>query len=250
MTTNQFEWVQENPKSLLLRWTGLPFHYSQIIVWRGIELPIKIEFEKIEFGYTTLISYVFENKVYPCRLTKWKYSGGGNGIYPPDVNSDKYHLKIRSGMDFIRFEDELIDPTTKEENEKPTTIILKGIPDQRLFYIPPREECPFMDTSVTRDKLDLYIHKDIKQTVEVFGHNGKHDFRVDFYDSNRPEREDEAIYIKKNDLHILCNIFNMNNTCGSELLIILRNKFNGKNYYFEFKKFLEKNKIPFTVLHR
>jgi hypothetical protein len=249
MTTNQFEWVQENPKSLLLHWTGLPFQYSQIIVWRGIELPIKIECEKTEFGYTTLISFVYKNKVYPCRLTKWKYSGGGNGIYPPDVNTAKYHLKIRFGMDFIRFEDELIDPTTKEENEKPATIILKGIPNQRLFHIPQREECPFMDSSTDGNRLDLYVYKDKKQTIEVSGSNSEHNFIVSYYDSNQPEREDEAIYIKKKDLHVLCHIFNMKKTCGSELLIILKNKFDGKNYYVELKKFLERRNVPFNVLY-
>ena len=97
--------------------------------------------------------------------------------------------------------------------------------------------------------MDLYIYKAEKQTIEVFGCNREHEITVEFYDSNRPEREDESIYIKKIDLHIICHIFNMKNTCGSELLIILRNKFNGKNYYFEFKNFLERNKIPFTVLH-
>ena len=249
MTTNQFEWVQENPKSLLLHWTGLPFHYSQIIVWRGIELPIKIACYKTEFGHTRIISFVYENKIYPCGLTKWKWSGGGNGVHPPEINTSKHHLKIRTGMNFIRFEDELIDTTIKEENEEPAIILFKGIPNEMLFYIPPREICPFRDSGAYGNRLELFIYKDEKQTIQISGSNGKYDFTVDYYDDNKPEREDESIYIKKEDLYILCNRFYMKQTCGAELLIILKRKFDGKNYYKEFKKFLEREKIPFTVLH-
>ena len=249
MPTNQFEWVQENPKTLLLHWTKRPFHYSQIIVWRGIELPFKIACKDTEFGHSRLISFLYENKIYPCGLTKWKWMAGGNGIYPPEINTSKHHLKIRTGSDFIRFEDELIDTTIKEEIEEPATFLLKGIPSQMLFYIPPIEKCPFRDSWTHGNKLKLFIYKDEKQTIEICGCNGEQNFTVDYYDSNKPEREDETIYIKKEDLFKLCNTFNMKQTCGAELLIILKGKFDGKNYYKEFKKFLEREKIPFKVLY-
>lgn len=97
--------VQNKATSVFIGWKELPFQGVLAIQWRGIYFTININAHKIEFGKTQTVTFTYKGEDYPCKLTKWKYTGGGNGIYPPHIETESHFLKIRIIINAV----ELID---------------------------------------------------------------------------------------------------------------------------------------------
>jgi len=238
---------------LILTWDKKGEYHSGITFeWRNRLIDMKVDVDTTWKSRTDTITINMSGKTSRFGVGRATIGAGTIGKQPKIETLENY-LSISQRVNKVTITDNLKEgkPSIFED-----TLVFKIINIPSNFslktaelLIPPKEECPFMDSSIDRDRLDFYVYKDKKQTIEVSGSNGEHNFIVSYYDSNRPEREDESIYIKKKDLYILCHIFNMKKTCGSELLIILKNKFDGKNYYQELKKFLKKWNVPFDILH-
>lgn len=98
-------WCFDIPGILYLKWDTLPFTIKNRIEWREKDFHVQINAYKINFGCTREISFIYDNKQYDCMLTKWKYTGGGNGIYPPQVTAKDYALKIKMTINYLSFTD-------------------------------------------------------------------------------------------------------------------------------------------------
>lgn len=111
MENIQTEWTDEKPGRLYLEWDTIPFNFKSTVLWRDEIIHIKVAVYKIEHGHTRIITFVYKKEIYNVALTKWKYLGGGNGVYPPEIRNSKYRLKIASSLGSLELiDEELIEP--------------------------------------------------------------------------------------------------------------------------------------------
>lgn len=101
-------WVFENPRTISIFWDHIPFEITASIRWRDIEFQVKVSASIIENGSTRTLSFLYDNRTYHCKLTKWKYMGGGHGDKFPEIATRTHKIKIFSGLDFLSLTDELI----------------------------------------------------------------------------------------------------------------------------------------------
>jgi hypothetical protein len=97
--------IQNKATSIFIGWKELPFIWSLAVLWRGIYFTVSIKAFKIQFGETRIITFKYNGKEFPCSLTKWKYTGGSNGIYPPQIETESHSLKIKTGLNFFELTD-------------------------------------------------------------------------------------------------------------------------------------------------
>lgn len=98
-------WCFDTPGVLKARWEGIPFLTKNRIEWRGLIFHVQINVYPILYGWTRVISFIYQDQQYNCSLTKWKYLGGGHGDSPPKIASQDHQLKIEMGSNFISFTD-------------------------------------------------------------------------------------------------------------------------------------------------
>lgn len=97
--------IQNKATSIFIGWKELPFEWRFAILWRGIYLTININAHRTEYGQTQTVVFSYKGVDYLCKLTKWKWSGGGNGIYPPHIETESYSLKIRIILNALELTD-------------------------------------------------------------------------------------------------------------------------------------------------
>jgi len=117
-------WVFENPKTISIWWDHIPFEMKVSVLWRNSIFHVRVLAHKIENGSTRTLSFLHENRTYHCKLTKWKYTGGGHGDKYPEIYTLSHKIKIFSGLNFLSLTDELIIPDKEEVkiDEKPFNI--------------------------------------------------------------------------------------------------------------------------------
>lgn len=105
-------WIFQTPEKIVLEWSELPFETKTSVNWRGLIIHFRVQANKTPFGWTRLVSIRYQEQLYQCKLTKYKWSGGSNGIYPPKISTEDNNLIIKTGGYFILLEDE-----SKEKRE-------------------------------------------------------------------------------------------------------------------------------------
>jgi hypothetical protein len=106
METNSKIVVDEIFNGLELKWGEPPINYRIAVLWRRLYFQIQIKAFKIEFGLTRIIKFDYNGREYPCSLTKWKYMGGGNGIYPPLIETSTHYLRINTTLHSLTITEE------------------------------------------------------------------------------------------------------------------------------------------------
>lgn len=129
-------WVFENPKTISIWWDHIPFKLTASFQWRDITFHVRVSARKIENGSTRTLSFLYGNRTYNCKLTKWKYMGGGHGDKYPELVSAAHKIKIFSGLDFLSLTDELFIQAHEdvENDESPFSIFYP--PEDADFNFP------------------------------------------------------------------------------------------------------------------
>jgi hypothetical protein len=107
-------WVYENPKTITIWWDYIPFEMTASIQWRNTIFHVRVSAHKIVNGSTRILSFLYNNKTYHCKLTKWKYMGGGHGDNYPEIVTQSHKIRISSGLNFLSLADELINPDSED----------------------------------------------------------------------------------------------------------------------------------------
>lgn len=103
-------------------WKELPVQKSIEVTWRGEHLLLKIEAFKTQYGSTRIITFNYRDIEYPCSLTKWKYLGGGNGIYPPRIETESHYLKVNLTLSSMELTDMAKNFASDDDTANPFTI--------------------------------------------------------------------------------------------------------------------------------
>jgi len=117
--------VFEDQITISIWWVNVPFEMTASIQRRNTILYVRVFSHKTVNGSTRILSFLYGNKTYRCKLTKWKYMGGGHGDKYPEIVSQFHKIKIVSGLNFLSFEDVLIILDKDELNsyEQPFSFI-------------------------------------------------------------------------------------------------------------------------------
>ena len=118
-------WVFESPQTVSIWWDHIPFELTASFQWRNITFHVRVSAHKIENGSTRTLSFLFNSRAYHCKLTKWKYMGGGHGDKCPDIATRAHEITIFSGLDFLSLTDKSIMPGMEDvkSGEPPFSII-------------------------------------------------------------------------------------------------------------------------------
>jgi hypothetical protein len=131
---NQSElWSFQSPNSITLSWNSIPFYLKTTIRWRSLLFNIQIKAEKIQYGSMRTISFLYNGKLYHNKLTKWKYTGGGNGIYPPNIKTETHCLNINTGLQYISFTDKFIGGNKFENLKEEFSFEILNAPNEVVF---------------------------------------------------------------------------------------------------------------------
>ena len=237
-------WKFENPKSILLKWDELPFFTTTSVRWRGELIHIRINAHVSENGWTRLITFLYQDKLYPCRLTKWKWSGGGNGVYPPEITTSNHNLKIRTGGDFISLKDELIK--SKKDVELLTNPFeILQTPENIVF----EEQKPEVKKEpakikIEKNRVTLYEYRDHRININSYAYFEKENLVVDFWKLGDNYEDEYYIQVNKENIGRLYREFEIKNENKAELLIGLVNAFNGEKCFEEIQEFFNLKNIP------
>lgn len=104
--TDEILWVRETAKSIKLTWTGIPFNAKISVHWRGIPIHISVNIRTVESGWESVVTFIHNNELFRCKLTKWKNWGGGHGDYPPVISTSENKLAITISAFSLLMEDE------------------------------------------------------------------------------------------------------------------------------------------------
>jgi hypothetical protein len=119
--------VQNRKESILIHWQELTFYWTISVLWRGIYFVIHIKVLKTELFSTRIITFKYKGDEYPCSLTKWKYMGGGNGVYPPHIETELHSLKIRLTFNSIELTDfRKVDSENHEIHSNPFIVFYQS----------------------------------------------------------------------------------------------------------------------------
>jgi hypothetical protein len=163
-------WTFENPKSIIIEWEKLPFNTKASIKWRGVLFHIRISAHKTEFGWTRMITFLYLDKLYHCGLTKWKWSGGGNGIYPPEIATATHKLEIKTGGHYLTLKDELIENKKNVEIlENPFEII--KTPENIIFDEPKPEVVKEpVKLEINKNQVSLYDYNNLSLYINSYAY--------------------------------------------------------------------------------
>ena len=247
---NEGLWTFENPKSIILKWDELPFNTKTSIRWRGQLIHIEIKAFKTEYGWTRVITFLYQDKLYHCRLTKWKWSGGGNGVYPPEIATSIHNLKIRTGGNFLSLKDELIESKKDVEIlENPFEII--KTPESIVFEEPKPEVIKEpVKLEIEKNQVTLYEYQDHRININSYAYFEKENLVVDYWKLSDNYEDEYFTLVKKENLDQLYREFEIKNENKAELLIGLMNAFKGENCFEKVKEFFKLKNISFENIIR
>jgi hypothetical protein len=123
--TDEILCVRESAKSIKLTWKGIPFNSKITVHWRGIPIHISVIMRRVEYGWESAITFIHNNELFRCKLTKWKNWGGRHGDYPPVISTSEKKLIIVMSAFSLVLKDESIDPAsvTAENDDDPFSLL-------------------------------------------------------------------------------------------------------------------------------
>ncbi len=244
-------WTFENPKSIFVKWDQLPFNTKASIRWRGLLIHIRIKARETEYGWTRVITFLHQDKLYHCKLTKWKYSGGTNGVYPPKISTETHNLQIRTFGHSLSLTDELIESKNDIELiENP--FVIMNTPESIVFdEAEPTVVKEPIKLKIEKNKVTLYEYHDLKVNINSYAYFENENLVVDYWILTYNSENEYVTLIKKENLDKLYREFKIEDENKAELLIGLMNAFKGEKCFEKLKEFLNLKNISFdnTVQH-
>ena len=245
MEYNDCLWTIENTRNIVLKWDQTTFKTTTSIRWRGILFHIRINAHQTENGSTASMTYLYNNKLYDCKLTKWKWAGGSNGIYPPAITTSSHSLKIRGGLNFLSIKEEPIQPNNKTNQFEEFPFEIIKTPDYIIFDIPIKIEKKPEEIKVEKNQVVLYEFKNSNESINSYAYFDKEDLVIDYGILGGDYEDEYFITIKEKHLIYLFDAFLIESKNKAELLIGIMNAFKGKRCFNRVKEYLELKKIPF-----
>ncbi len=248
-------WTFENPKSIKLNWGEFPFNTMTSIIWRGLLIHIRVKTEKQEFGWTIVITFLYQNKLYHCKLTKYKGNGGRHGDNPPEVATATHNLQIRMfGPSGLTLNDELIESNKNIEISENPFVIIKTTESSIFDNINPevtKEPVKLaikkneVKLAIKKNEVTLYEYKDHRISINSYAYFDEDNLVVDYWTLSDKYEDEYFTRVKKENLNLLYREFEIDKENEAELLIALRNAFKGENCYDKIKEFFIQKNIPF-----
>lgn len=238
-------WTIENPKSILLSWDKLPFSTKTSIKWRGTVIHIRIKANQTETGWTRVITFLYKDKLYHCGLAKWKWTGGGYGVYPPEISTSTNKLTISTGGAHLRMKDDLIEPYEIDDKvEHPFEIFTT--PNEIVFDEPKPEIIKEpIKPKIEKNQVKLYEYKGSSIDINSYAYFEAENLVIDYWKLGDDYEDEYFITVLKKNINILYKEFEIHGENNAELLIAILNAFKGENSFENFKNYLAINKIPF-----
>lgn len=237
-------WTFQKPQNIILTWKELPFCTKTSVKWRGQLIHIRIKANKTVYGWTRLITFLYRDKLYPCGLTKWKWSGGGNGINPPKISTSTHKLKIDTGADFLSLKEELIG-SGGNLNISGNPFEIFETPEDIVFELPEPVVSRKKEIKIEKNEVTLYKYSDHNININSYAYFLEGNLVVDYWKLGVSYEDEYFTEVKSENLQKLYSEFQIENENKAELLIGLLNAFNGEKCYDNIKEFFEQKEIPF-----
>jgi hypothetical protein len=244
-TTSQTQnlWTNKSPKSIELRCNTLPFYAKTSVNWRGQIIHIRIKAEKTEYGWVRLITFRYNNKLYPCGLLKWNWPGSGSGS-PPEISTSNYKLEIVVLVNNVVLKDVLIKPYERDGKiEHPFEIFTTPeniVFDKRKRSISLGPDKPIIE----KNQVTLYEYRN-RVVINSYAYFEAEKLIVDYWKLSNSYEDEYFVTVDKNNVEFLFKEFKIYDANKAELLIAISNAFRGEDCFEKFKKYLKQNKIPF-----
>lgn len=245
------QWIPVDAKSMAFQWDIPTKPLQTSIVWRGLPIHLRMEHRSTQFGGTFVTTWWYNNKLYHVKTTKYKWSGGHHGDYPPEISTSTHKLKIGSVSRGILLQDDPIPPHQNLNHPYPFKIITT--PADIDFGDPwstGRKTESRISPPVNKSEVTLYDFNNSSLYVQSNAYFDKDHLVVDRWKLTDNFEYEEYCLVAPTDLNRLFEYFKIQGENKAELLISLHNGFKGREAYANFLKFLDENHIPYSLRRR
>jgi hypothetical protein len=238
-------WSFTSNTKIIHKWDQIPYYAQGTLVWRGQKIDLKIEEFRIDAGMKRIISFRYKNRNYQYGAAKWKWSGGHFGSPLPEIKSETHFLKIHSGMHFLSFEDNAINPEMNPEKEE-LIFEFRNTTEVIRFEPPAEKKAPYFNPKT--NEITLCDFKDASVAFDIFACFLDGRLIVDYWRLGSSTEDEYQLIVSGEHLERLFQEFKIENQDQAKLLIGLGNSFSGKDCYNRIKEFLTYKQIEFSQL--
>ncbi len=243
------EWIQIDPNTIAFRWNIPTKPIKTSLVWRGIPIHLRMESRSNQYGWTFVMTWLYNHKLYHVKTTKWKWSGGRHGDNPPEIATSTHRLKIRSISSGIMLQDDQVLPYDAPPGHQIFEIV--KTPEDVDFGDPwstGKIEPSRVVPAIIKDEVSLYDYDNTSIHLQSNAYYEEDCLVVDHWKLTDHSESEEYCTVAQNHLSHLFDYFRIQDKNKTELLVAIHNGFKGQDAFKTFIKFLDENHIPYSLL--